>query len=85
MAYCTFMKFMNSYHIDVAIQRAKEDTCDTCTRLSVTLSDPDLREEERVLLQEAKSTHANDARTQRIALKEAIKVTIRTAASYSLY
>ena len=76
MSYCTFMKYMNSYHIDVAIQRATEDICDTCIRLSVPLSDTDLSEEERILLQEAKLTHSNDARTQRLALKDAIKVII---------
>jgi hypothetical protein len=74
MSYVTFLRNMHSYHVDVAIQRAKEDACDTCIRISISLADPNLSPDVRLLLEEAQRTHANDARTQRLALKQTIKV-----------
>lgn len=65
---------MHSYHVDVAIKRAKEDECDTCIRLSVALENKSLTADGRTLLEEQQQMHADDARTQRVALKEAIKV-----------
>jgi hypothetical protein len=70
---------MRAYHIDVAIVRAKEDCCDTCIRLSIAVADPNIGEEEKKLIEECQQMHANDARTQRTALKEAIKIWGKTA------
>lgn len=72
--YPTFMKYMRSHHINVSIVRAKEDCCDTCLRLSVAAQDANLGDEEKDLIAESQRVHASDARTQRIALKEAIKL-----------
>ena len=72
LPYPTFMKYMRSHHVNVAIVRAKEDCCDTCLRLSVAAQDTNIGEEERGMIEEAQRLHANDARTQRVALKEAI-------------
>ena len=58
----------------MAIKRAKEDECDTCIRLSVALENKSLTADERTLLEEQQRMHADDARTQLVALKEAIKV-----------
>jgi putative component of toxin-antitoxin plasmid stabilization module len=69
----TFRKYMKAYHIDLAFTRAKEDCCDTCIRLSIAVADPNLADEERNLLVLAQNQHATDARTQRLALKSAIK------------
>ena len=79
LPYPTFIKYMKAYHIDVAIARAKEDCCDTCMRLSIAAADPNIGEEEKALIEESQRIHANDARTQRLALKEAIKIWGRTA------
>ena len=70
----TFRKYMKAYHIDVSFTRGKEDCCDTCIRLSIAVADPNIPDEERVLLVQAQNQHATDARTQRLALKSAIKV-----------
>lgn len=71
---------MRAYHIDVAIVRAKEDCCDTCIRLSIAVADPNIREEEKKFIEECQQMlHANDARTQRTALKKAIKICGKTA------
>lgn len=74
MSYVTFLRYMHSYHVDVAIKRAKEDECDTCIRLSVALENKNLTADERMLLEKQQQMHADDARTQRVALKEAVKV-----------
>lgn len=74
LPYPTFMKYMRSHHVNVAIVRAKEDCCDTCLRLSIAAQDANIGEEERGMIEEAQRLHANDARTQRVALKEAIKL-----------
>lgn len=68
------MKYMRSHHVNVSIVRAKEDCCDTCLRLSVAAQDVNIGEDERELIREAQRLHASDARTQRIALKDAIKL-----------
>ena len=70
---------MRSHHVNVAIVRAKEDCCDTCIRLSIAVQDVNLGEEERRLIEDAQRIHADDARTQRVALKEAIKLWGKTA------
>lgn len=54
MFYVSFATYCNHCHVDMAIQRAKEDACDTCVRLSIAVADP-------------QRTHASDARTQRVA------------------
>ena len=74
MPYPTFMKYMRSYHINVALVRAKEDCCDTCLRLAIAAQDPNLGDAEKELIAESQRLHASDARTQRLALKEAIKL-----------
>lgn len=76
MSYVTFLKYLHGHHVDLAIVRAKEDACDTCIRLSVALADPKISPDEKSMIEEAQRMHANDARTQRLALKEAIKVRI---------
>ena len=58
---------MHSYHVDVAIKRAKEDECDTCIRLSVALENKNLTADERTLLEEQqlgyeKNTNANSVK-----------------------
>ena len=68
------MKYMRSYHINVALVRAKEDCCDTCLRLAIAAQDPNLGDAEKELIAESQRLHASDARTQRLALKEAIKL-----------
>ena len=50
------------------------DACDTCVRLSIALDDKIVASEDRELLPEAQRTHASVARTQRVALKEALHV-----------
>ena len=77
MTYVTFMKYCSHYHVDVAIQRAKEDARDTCVRLSIAVADPNLTEQDREILLEAQRTHAADARTQRVALKAVVKVGVQ--------
>jgi hypothetical protein len=52
MTYVTFLKYCNAYHVDVAIQRAKEDACDTCIRLTTALADPNLSSDEKEMLLE---------------------------------
>ena len=74
MTYVTFTKYAHAYHPDVAIQRAKEDSCDTCIRLAVAVADPNLSLDQKEMLLEAQRTHADEAKTQRLALKSAIKV-----------
>lgn len=72
---------MRAYHIDVSIARAKEDCCDTCMRLTIAAADPNIGEEEKALIAESQRIHSDDARTQRLALKEAIKIWGRNAVS----
>jgi hypothetical protein len=70
---------MRAYNIDVSIARAKEDCCDTCMRLSIAAADPNIGEEEKALIAESQRIHSDDARKQRLALNEAIKIWGRTA------
>ena len=73
------MKYMRSHHVNVAIVRAKEDSCDTCIRFSVAAQDVNLGEEERRLIEDAQRVHADDTRTQHGAAKEALKLWGKTA------
>jgi hypothetical protein len=59
--------------------RAKEDCCSTCIRLSIAVADPSIGEEEKKMIEEFRQMHANDARTQRTSLKEAIEIWVKTA------
>lgn len=70
----TFYKYVKAYHVNLAFTRAKEDCCDTCIRLEIASVDPNLDNEERKLVLEAQKLHNSDARTQRLALKPAIKL-----------
>ena len=77
MSYVTFTKYCHQYHNDMVIQRAKDDACDTCVRLSIAVADPNLTDEDIEMLLEAQRTHATSVRTHRVALKTAIKVRFR--------
>ncbi len=39
-AFSTFYKYLTLYHPDVALQKLKEDECDTCMKYNVFLEDP---------------------------------------------
>jgi len=72
MAYKTFFRYMKALHPDYTFSKKKEDECDICIRLKTSLLDANIGDEEREALKVEQREHWYAARTQRVAMKEAI-------------
>lgn len=72
MGYKRFCMYRKSLHPNLALRRVMEDCCDTCVRIETALLDPDVSQEQKLLLAEALTVHHADARAARIVMKEAI-------------
>jgi hypothetical protein len=68
----TFMKYLRKVYPDFALQRAKEDECDTCIRLKIIIADTRATEEEREEARKGLVNHSVDSRTMRVAMQTAI-------------
>ena len=52
-AFSTFYKYVALYHPDTALQKLKEDECDTCMKYNVFLEDPANSEEDKNKIKKA--------------------------------
>ena len=60
-------------HPDFVLKRAKEDECDTCIRLKMTIADTGISNEEREEAQKGLDRHNSDSRIMRVSMQQAIK------------
>jgi hypothetical protein len=74
MEYKTLYKYMSKMYPDIALNRAKEDCCDTCIRYETDLKSSTLSNKEKDQLKSSQKLHWNQARIQRIAMREAINL-----------
>ena len=68
----TFYKYMKKLHPDFALQRAKEDECDTCMRLKLIINDERSTEDEKIEARRGLVKHNGDSREMRITMQTAI-------------
>ena len=67
-------RYMKASHPDFTLSRKKEDECDTCIRLEISLANKAITADNRIALIQEQRDHWEAARTQRLFMKEAIKV-----------
>ena len=72
MKFTTFHKYLKKGHPDFALQRAKEDECDTCIRFKMILNNYLATAEERVDAQACLVKHNQDSRGMRVAMQTAV-------------
>ena len=72
MKYTTFHKYLENGHPDLALQRAKEDECDTCMKFKMIINNDRTTAEERVEAQACLVKHNQDSMEMRVAMQTAV-------------
>lgn len=73
LAYATFHRYVHGVFGDYAFTRAKEDCCNTCERLTIAMSDPNLPANERAMIKECLDLHQENALESRKAYHTVIR------------